>query len=87
MSENRRTLSDIREEIDTRLRYLRGAIRWLSEARRFKTDFGGDTWKPGEEGSLAGVADKMFTEAISDVICARESLERAREEYRRATVK
>ena len=54
---------------------LKVAIRWLAEARRFKSDFGCETWKSGPEGEISNVATTTYDEAIASVIVARKRLD------------
>lgn len=68
------------ERIEALKRRLRGAIRWLFEARRFKSDFGADTWKGGDEGSLCEISKRTYEEAVEDVLRVRQELDTLLEE-------
>ncbi len=53
------------------MRNMRLAVRWLGEARRFKSDFGNDHWKDDGGGELSGIASDVYLEAVNNVIESR----------------
>lgn len=79
------TVDTLKENIDAAFRRYRAAVRWLSEAKKFKAEFTGvDDWKGGPEGELASIANKTYREAANEVVRSRRALENARLDYKRA---
>lgn len=72
--------SEVKEEARADFQHwlsrLRGSIRWLMEAKRFKNEFSGDTWK---DDGVAEVAREVYQEAVADVVHYRAKYRRAKE--------
>jgi hypothetical protein len=86
MADDRETPSqeeNLRKDLDSKIRSMRVAIKWLIEAKRFKLEFGGDAWNGSGDKGLAEIANTTYDEAIVELNLARRNLENSRERYRK----
>ena len=61
------------------------AVRWLRDAKMYRQDhasdltYGGKSWKPNEEGSLAEDAARAWKEAVAGVLTWRRRIDACNE--------
>jgi len=81
ISENER----LRKELGRCIARYRNAVRWLRDARHYKTTYGqdltyeGKPWKDNQEGSLAQDAVRAYEEAVNGVLYWRRRINNCNE--------